>query len=120
MPETEVVLFAEDDGSVPLLRWLDIQSAKVQDKCIVRIERLAELGHELRRPEADYLRDDIYELRASRQGVNYRMLYFFSEGRAVLSHGLTKEGKVPGTEIDRAVERKRRFEQSPEKHTHRE
>ena len=26
-------------------------------------ERLAQLGHELRRPEADYLRDQIYELR---------------------------------------------------------
>ena len=29
---------------------------------VVRIRRLAELGHELRRPEADLLRDDIHEL----------------------------------------------------------
>ena len=63
---------------------------------------------------------NIYELRASRQGVHYRMLYFFCEGRAIMSHGLTKEGKVPDTEIERAIERKRRFEQNPEKHTHRE
>ena len=54
------------------------------------------------------------------KGLITGMLYFFSEGRAVLSHGLTKEGKVPDTEIDRAVERKRRFEQSPDKHTYRE
>jgi hypothetical protein len=120
VPQTEVVLFAEDDGSVPLLEWLDGQPAKVQDKCIAKTERLAELGHELRRPEGDYLRDDIYELRASRQGINYRMLYFFCEGRAVISHGLTKEGKVPDTEIDRAIERKARFERNPDKHTHRE
>ncbi len=66
MPETEVVLFAEDNGSVPLLKWLDAQPAKVQDKCIVRVERLAEMGHGLRRPEADYLRNGIYELRAGR------------------------------------------------------
>lgn len=35
------------------------------------------LGHELRRPEADFLRDGIYELRVSLQGQQYRMLYFF-------------------------------------------
>ena len=120
MPETEVVLFAEDDGSVPLLKWLDTQPAKVQDKCIVRVERLAEMGHELRRPEADYLRDGIYELRASRQGVHYRMLYFFSHNYAVLSHGLTKEGKVPDAEIERAIERMQKFEQNPGKYTSRE
>jgi len=46
MPETSVVLYAEDDGSAPLLTWLDRQQNKVQDKCLVKIERLAELGHE--------------------------------------------------------------------------
>ena len=56
MPETDVLLFAEEDGSAPLLAWLDDLPAKVRDKCIVRIERLAQLGHELRRPEADLLR----------------------------------------------------------------
>ncbi|MGH9891938.1 MAG: type II toxin-antitoxin system RelE/ParE family toxin [bacterium] len=120
MPRTDVVLFAEVGGAVPLLEWLDGQLPKAQDKCIVRMERLAELGHELRRPEADYLRDGIYELRVILQRVHYRMLYFFVEGRAVLSHGLTKEGKVPDVEIDRAIERKVRFERDPEKHTHRE
>ena len=63
MPETTVVFYADDDGSAPLLTWLDQQQRKVQDKCLVKIERLAELGHELRRPEADFLRDGIYELR---------------------------------------------------------
>ena len=63
MPQTDVVFFAEDDSSAPLLVWLDGLPPKVQNKCIVRIERLAELGHELRRPEADMLRDGIYELR---------------------------------------------------------
>ncbi|MHC4177493.1 MAG: type II toxin-antitoxin system RelE/ParE family toxin [Planctomycetota bacterium] len=77
MPETTVVFFAEDDGSAPLLTWLDQQETKVQDKCLVKVERLAELGHELRRPEADFLRDGIYELRVRYRRVNYRMLYFF-------------------------------------------
>ena len=120
MPETEVVLFAETDGSCPLLEWLDQLPIKVQDKCIVKIERLKELGHELRRPEADYLRDDVYELRVRRQRVNYRMLYFFHEGKAVVSHGLTKEDVVPDGEIDLAAKRRRVFAQDPQKHTYTE
>jgi len=75
--KTEVVFYREEDGTVPLVEWLDSSSPKVQNKCLIRLERLEELGHELRRPEADYLRDDIYELRVSYQGINYRMLYFF-------------------------------------------
>ena len=118
MPETEVVLFAEDDSSAPLLGWLDDQPAKVQDKCIVKIERLAELGHEIRRPEADFLRDGIYELRVRHQKVNYRVLYFFHAGRAVLSHGLTKEGVVPDREIGLADSRKSAFEHDPDGHTY--
>lgn len=118
MPETDVLIFAEDDGTAPLLAWLDTLSAKAQDKCIVRIERLREFGHELRRPEADFLRDGIYELRMRFQSVNYRMLYFFHEQRAVISHGLTKEREVPEKEIDLALNRKRRFESDPDKHTY--
>ena len=50
------------------------------------------MGHELRRPEADFLRDGIYELRVSRRGVHRRILYFFhGKFAAVVSHGLVKE-----------------------------
>jgi len=118
MPKTEVVFFADQDGVAPVLAWLDEQPTKVQDKCIVRIERLAELGHEIRRPEADYLRDGIYELRVGYQTVNYRVLYFFHAGQAVLSHGLTKEDVVPDKEIDLAISRKSAFERNPDGHTY--
>ena len=120
MPRTTVLFFAEADGSCPLLVWLDDVPVKARDKCIVRIERLAEMGHELRRPEADLLRDAIYELRAKAGGVHYRPLYFFHDGRAVLSHGCTKEDVVPDREIDLAVRRKALFAADPEKHTYQE
>ena len=120
MPETDVIIFAEDDRSAPLITWLDEQQTKVQDKCQVKIERLAELGHELRRPEGDYLRDDIYELRVRFRSVNYRMLYFFHERGAVISHGITKEGEVPDKEIDQAIANKARFDGNPDKHTYEE
>ncbi len=78
---------------------------------------LAALGHELRRPHADLLRDGIYELRARVGRVNYRLLYFF-HGRdvAVVAHGLTKEREVPDGDIERAIERKANYERSPAKH----
>lgn len=118
MPKTKVVFYREDDGTVPVLDWLDSLPTKAQDKCRVKIERLKALGHELRRPEADYLRDDIYELRASLRDINYRMLYFFHGNiAAVVSHGLVKERRVPLKEIDKAIERKKKFEQNPERHT---
>ena len=38
-------------------------------------------------------------------------------GLWVVSHGLVKEQAVPDAEIDRAIERKRRFEANPERHS---
>jgi phage-related protein len=119
MPRTQVILYREEDGTCPFLEWLDELPVRVQAKCLLRVERLRELGHELRRPEADLLRDGIYELRASLQGVHYRILYFFHRGvAAVVAHGIVKESGVPPKEIERAIERKRRFEANPAKHRH--
>ena len=121
MSKTRVALYREEDGSCPFIEWFDRLPAKVQDKCYLRLERLREMGHELRRPEADFLRDGIYELRASLGGVHHRILYFFHGAvAAVVSHGLAKERAVPPKEIDRAVERKKRFEANPAKHTYEE
>lgn len=121
MAQTEVLFFREPkDDSVPLLDWLDGLPLKVQAKCTVRIDRLAQMGHELRRPEADFLRDGIYELRASYQGVHYRILYFFAGNAAVvISHGLTKERVVLRREIDLAAKRKTKVEADFEKFTFR-
>ena len=47
MPNTTVVFFQDDDKSVPFLEWFDELPSKVQSKCRLRIERLAEMGHEL-------------------------------------------------------------------------
>lgn len=118
MPKTTVLLYQEEDGSVPVKEWLWQLSAKVRIKCLLRIGRLKELGHELRRPEADFLRDKIYELRIRGQHVNYRILYFFDHlGNAIISHGITKEKEVPYLEIKKALKRKIEFEKHPEKHT---
>jgi hypothetical protein len=118
MPHVTVVFFKDDDGAVPMRTWLDGIPKQAQAKCLARLKRLEDLGHELRRPEADYLRDDIYELRVGLQGINYRMLYFF-HGRtaAVVAHGLVKERAVPSGGIDLAVQRKKKFEQARKAHS---
>ena len=121
MARTEVLFYRDPKRqAVPLLQWLDDLPVKVQAKCAGRIDRLGLLGHELRRPESDFLRDGIYELRASHQGVHYRMLYFFA-GHAVVvvSHRLAKERAVPDREIERAIERKRLVETDFEQFTFR-
>jgi phage-related protein len=117
-----VVFYVEDDGTCPFLDWLDSLPRKAQDKCVVRVERLRELGHMLRRPEADYLQDGIYELRVKHSGINYRMLYFFHEQTAVvLSHGIMKQAaEVPRREIELAARRKRAFAADPERRTYKE
>ena len=123
MPPTTVVLFQDDDGTAPVALWL-AELRRVEPrafaKCVVRLERLRELGHELRRPEADILRDGIHELRARLGPVNYRILYSF-HGRvvAVLLHALVKEDVVPEADIDLAVVRKKAFSRDPEGHTFR-
>lgn len=109
---------------MPVLDWLKKLrngDRKAYAKCVARIRRLAEEGHDLRRPEADYFRDGIYELRAKSGRVNYRVLYFF-HGRnvAVLAHALTKEAEVPAAEIQRALERKALYEKDPDGHTYEE
>ena len=121
MPQTKVVFYREENGGAPLLEWLDALPTKAQLKCLARLDRLKQEGHALRRPEADFLRDKIYELRVGLQGINYRMLYFFHGNiAAVISHGIVKDAKVPPKEIEKAIERMMKFERNPEIHTYEE
>jgi phage-related protein len=124
LPRTEVFFYQDEDGGAPVVEWLKTlrrEDRKAYAKCVARIRRLAEASHELRRPEADYLRDGLYELRARHGRVNYRILYFFhGQQVALLAHGLTKEGEIPPGDIERAKRRKDAFEHDPERHTYEE
>ncbi|MBD2361553.1 type II toxin-antitoxin system RelE/ParE family toxin [Anabaena minutissima FACHB-250] len=123
MPETRVVFYQEEDGEVPVLQWLTEllkEDRKGYANCVARIKQLAASGYELRRPTADYLHDGIYELRAKHMRVQYRILYFFhGQNVAILGHAITKEeAAVRPIEIERAIERKRLFEDNPDVHTY--
>lgn len=116
------MFYQEGPGNAPVLDWLRMLARRdrvAYAKCVARIRRLAQAGHELRRPEADYLRDGIHELRVHRGRVNYRLLYFFHRQTvAVLGHALTKEDRVSTADVDRAICRKRIYEHDPEGHTY--
>ncbi len=116
------IIFYKDGNSVPILDFLDEIPKKASAKGGVKLERLGELGNELRRPEADFLRDGIYELRWQLQGIQYRVLYFFHGREAViLSHGIIKqESEVPLKEIELALKRKVIFEKDPAAHSYSE
>jgi len=122
LPATQVIFYCEEDGSAPVLDWLEKLPHKALDKCTVKLERLKEVGHELRRPEADYLGDEIFELRTHFQSVNYRILYFFHGKQvAVLAHAITKQqAEVPAKEIKTALKRKGNFQSNPKRHTYEE
>ena len=111
----EVVFYRTRAGRVPLIEWFAGLPHEARAKCQVRLERLEECGHRLRRPEAAYLRDGISELRAKHLGMNYRMLYFFHGTSAVVvTHGLVKQrAAVPEEEIALAIRRRAEFRSDP-------
>jgi putative component of toxin-antitoxin plasmid stabilization module len=118
MPKTELRAFKKDDGTIPLVEWLDSLPEKARQNCIVKIERLRDMGFQLRRPDCDYLRDGIYELRAKHGTVNYRVLYAFAGKNIVLlSHGCTKEKAVPKIEIERAMKNLAQYNKNPDKYS---
>jgi phage-related protein len=119
-----IVIVLKDRPDVPVLDWLKElrrTDQRAYASCVAAIGRLSELGHELRRPLADFLRDGIYELRIRKGRVHYRILYFF-HGRnlAILGHALTKEDKVVQANIERAIRRKKAFEENPAQHSYSE
>lgn len=120
MPSTKIIFFKEDDGSVPIMSWLDqLRPKRVKAKCLGLLKLLALMGYELKRPRSDTLRDGIRELRTEVGKVNYRLLYFFhGKDCVVISHGITKEDRVAESEIDAAIQNRERFKSDPEKHSY--
>ena len=119
MPKSKIIMYKEDDDNCPLMEWMRLLSVKEQDKVIAKIQRLEECGFDLRRPEADYLDDGIYELRIKSGTRNLRVLYgFVGQNIALLSHGCFKEDKVPVKEIRLAKKRLDSFKNNPDAHTY--
>ncbi len=125
VPQAQVIFYQDENSTAPVLEWLKVlikKDCKGYANCVARIQQLASAGYELRRPAADYLRDGIYELRAKHIHIQYRILYFFDgQNIAILAHAISKDtDQVPSVDIDRAIRRKRQFEENPNVHTYQE
>lgn len=111
------VLFYRSEAEVPTLDWILGQSQAAQVRCLAAIDLLAEQGHTARRPLVDNLGDGLYELRVHVGRVQIRFTYFFfGQTAVVLTHGFTKEQKVPKAELKRAQAMRAEFEQDPANH----
>lgn len=121
MPRTDILFFKDHEGREPVREWLQgmrFTNPHAFAHCNARLRLLAELGFEIRRPYADYVRDGLYELRIRAGRVQLRILYLF-HGRnvVVLAHALGKEQHLPEADLRRALTRKRAHEADPETHT---
>lgn len=120
MSLTEVLYYRDKNGNVPVLDWIlaiGDKNLRAQKKCFGLISLLKQFGRELRRPRVDYLRDGVFELRTRVGNVNYRILYgFVGKDVALLAVGLTKEGAVPGREIELAISRLEEYQRDPDTH----
>lgn len=121
MPQTILRVFRHPTKDAPLLTWLEeLEQAepKAYVRCLQKIQQLEQFGYELRRPAADHLGDGIYELRTKLGRVHYRILYFFhGKNVACITHGFTKEGAIPDTEIERAKRARKLVKSDLDKHT---
>lgn len=79
MPKTKIIFYQEAEGISPVVEWLQKllkTDKKGFAKCITKIEQLAAQGHELRRPAADYLRNDSGSLEPNREPYNIESSIF--------------------------------------------
>ena len=109
--EWKIKYYKNNEGECPIEDFIKTLSKKEQEKVKAYLEYLKQEGINIRRPQADYLRDGIYELRLKLKEKNLRTLYFFCfENYIVLTHAFFKKTKrVPTNEINRALIYKQDF-----------
>ena len=102
----EVLYFVDEKGAVPVREYIQDLPEHEKAKVYAYLKHLSDVGHQMRRPFADYLgnKTGLYELRPGR----HRVLYFFMiKNKIILLHALLKKtDKIPQREIDIALERK--------------
>ena len=88
----KIVFYETENGDCPLSDYLDSLNPKLLAKTLRTIDLLEKNGSSLRSPYSEYLKDEIFELRAKQSSNITRILYFFVVGdKAVLTNGFTKK-----------------------------
>jgi len=117
MPATQILFYREADRCPPI-EWLESLDANAREEMDALLVLLSRYGHELGATHVKSIgRGGLYELRGRVGKVQYRMLFFyFGQAVTVVSHGFSKESKLPEADIKRALNRKARFEANPGAH----
>ncbi len=100
--------FAEYNGKVPMIDFLESLSDKDAAKVLVYIEKLIELLNVNSMPNqklSKYIDDGIFELRVTLKNVISRSFYFFMEDKNIIfTHGFIKKTQTtPSNEINKAI-----------------
>jgi phage-related protein len=121
MPRTELRVFREASGDIPLTSWrtdLLRKNKRAYAKCLALIKVLGDHGRDLDGYYCKQLQSGIYELRARSGNEQHRLLYFFLDGDVVvIADGLQKEKKVPPEAIATAERCKQLAKSDPKTHT---
>jgi len=103
-----IYYFIDEYGHSPVKEFInsleDIDKARVY----AYINELMKQGYNLRRPMADYLKDDIYELRPRDNRIFY---FFYMRDKAILVHAIKKHvKKIPENDLKLCINRKLKIE----------
>ena len=100
-----------EGGRSPVRELIDSLAPKTQRKYFFVMGLLEEYGHRLPQPHADYVGDEIHELRFSGIEGAVRVLYFFfQQDKAIFTNGFIKKSpKAPLRERELAIKRKDSF-----------
>jgi phage-related protein len=107
----KVIYYKSKDGSIPVKKFINSRNEGNKLKFATLIDYLQEVGINLPRPYADYIVNEIYELRVKLSGDETRTLYFFCyENFIVLTNIFQKTtDKIPKKEINIAIKYKEDF-----------
>ena len=99
--------FAEINGKVPMLEFLDSLTIKERAKIFAYIEKLVELKSSGMQPKENlskHLDNGIFELRVSFENRISRSFYFYEADKQIIfTHGfIKKEQKTPKSELEKA------------------
>lgn len=107
---SDIYYFVDERGNKPVEEFINGLPKKERAKVFAYILELKNQGHNLRRPLADYLGDDIYELRPKDNRIFY---FFFLRHSAVLVHALRKKiNQIPLEDFHLCLKRKRQIEEN--------
>lgn len=104
-----IYYFVDEKGHNPVKAFIESLTLKEQAKIFAYLIELKNQGHNLRRPMADYIGNEIYELRPKDNRIFY---FFFLKDNAVLLHSIKKKTKeIPKNCLCLCIKRKNKVKQ---------